>query len=82
MPEIYAPKTDYNYWLNINHPDVNAEYRQFCQKIGHPDRYPLSDVQRRKFEVLYLMRHGIDHITPEWVRFQFTEFAKKYACRL
>lgn len=82
MSELYATKTPYNYWLNINHPSVNAAYKEFCRKTGHPERYPLSDAQRRTFEVMYLMRNGVDWRTPEWVRFQFAEFVEKYACRL
>lgn len=78
----YAPPNQYNYWLNINHPDVYSAYKAYCKRIGSPERYPLSDTQRHQFEITYLMINGTDHETPEWIRFQYTELMDKYACRI
>lgn len=70
---IYAARTKYGYWLNINHPDVAAALARYCQRRGLNARYPLSDAERAGFEVEYLTDHGIDHQTPEWVRFRYYE---------
>ena len=70
---IYAERTRYGFWLNINHPDVAAALARYCQRRGINARYPLSDAERAGFEVEYLTDHGIDHQTPEWVRFRYYE---------
>ena len=61
---IYAARTKYGFWLNINHPDVAAALARYCQRRGLNARYPLSDAERAGFEVEYLTDHGIDHQTP------------------
>lgn len=68
---VYNDQNKYGYWLNLNHPDVLADYKAYCAKIGHPERYPLSDRQRRIFEIWYIRRHGIGPDMPEWVRYQY-----------
>lgn len=74
---IYTERNRYGYWLNINHPDVHQAYRQYCREIGNPERYPLSDKQRRIFEIRYIQQRGIDHQTPEWVRYRYYEILER-----
>ena len=69
--DIYAARTKYGYWLNISHPKVETELKRYCQSHNIYMRYPMSDSERQEFEVQYLKSHGINHQTPEWVRFQY-----------
>ena len=32
---VYNESNPYNYWLNLNHPDVQAAYKAYCAGIGH-----------------------------------------------
>ena len=75
-PGLYAcaPPKGCGDMLNINHPDVNRSFVAYCHGIGQPLQYPLTDKQRYTFEVDYITAHGIDHQTPEWVRFKYYQY--------
>ena len=73
VTSVYNDRNKYNYWLNVNHPAVQYAYKRYCARTGNPERYPLSDRERREFEVAFIRRHGMDNLTPEWIRFQFEE---------
>ena len=68
---VYNESNPYNYWLNLNHPDVQAAYKAYCTGIGHPPRYPLSDWQRWDFEIGFVQRRGVGPDMPEWIRYQY-----------
>ncbi len=68
---VYNESNPYNYWLNLNHPDVQAAYKAYCAGIGHPPRYPLSDWQRWDFEIGFVQRRGVGPDMPEWIRYQY-----------
>lgn len=70
---IYAGRTKYGYWLNINHPEVRPAFEEYCFRHGYSIRYPLSDLERRTFEVLFLRQRGDDRMMPNWIRFQLAE---------
>ena len=70
---IYAGRTKYGYWLNISHPEVKPAFEAYCRSHGYSIRYPLSDLERRTFEILYLQQRGEDQIIPNWIRYQLAE---------
>ena len=74
--EIYNERNRYNYWLNISHHDVQAAYRRYCARIGNPPHYPLSDKERREFEIEFIQQNGIGADMPEWVRYQLYDEAR------
>ncbi len=45
---IFAYGNKY-YTFNINHPIINKYYKMYCREIGET-LYPLSDIQRMRFE--------------------------------
>ena len=75
-PKIYNQANPYGYCLNINHPEVYAAYAAYCRREGCPLIYPLTDAQRKAFEVQFIRDRGNanqDHTMPEWVRFKYFE---------
>ncbi len=70
---IYAGRTKYGYWLNISHPEVRPAFEEYCRCRGYSTRYPLSDIERRTFEVMFLRDRGEDRIMPNWIRYQLAE---------
>lgn len=47
---IYMDHNPYGFIFNINHPLINHLYRQYKINHGLPGHFPVSDLERKRFE--------------------------------
>lgn len=54
MESLYAKNNKYGYRLNVNHPYINKLYLRFKASKGIEINIPISDINRREFEVVVI----------------------------
>jgi len=52
--ESLPPKSRYGYKLDVSDPKINKYYRIFKERLGMPPHLPISDAERKEFELQYL----------------------------
>lgn len=48
------PQSRYGYKLDVSDPKINKYYRIFKERLGMPPHLPISDAERKEFELQYL----------------------------
>ena len=61
------PPDDYGLTLNMCDHTMRLEREEYCERIGEPKRFPLSDDQHRDFEIEMSVKY----------RKEFIEYLKK-----
>lgn len=53
---IYCHNNPWGFVYNVNHPFINEKYRMYKNYYNLPENYPISDNERRKFELMIWRR--------------------------
>lgn len=49
---IFCRDNPYGFIYDVNHPLMNHLYRQYKQRHGLPEHFPISDRERHRFETV------------------------------
>ena len=53
MNTIFAPKNQWGFKYNVNHPYIKPLFREYCRMANNGQwKYPVADLERRRFECI------------------------------